>query len=98
MASSNSNHAIHLDAMMEIRHSRLIAKSARRGATNGDITTVRFKSDGRDERREGGPASWDRGLSYVHNRGHPTNLHQIGWLALFAGNFLIKIDVLPFLT
>ena len=42
---------------------------------------------------EGGPASWDRDSSYAHDRGRPTDLHQIEPLALFAGNFLINIDV-----
>ena len=79
---------------MKIERIRLIAKSARHGATRGDITTVRFKSDGRDERREGGPASWDNGISYTHNRNRPTDLHQIKRLAFFAENFPLKIDVL----
>ena len=88
MASSNSNHAIHLDTTMEIGRSGLIAKSVLRGVTRGDITTVRFKSDERDERRKGGLVSWDCGLSYAHNHDRPTDLHQIRWLALFAVNFL----------
>ena len=44
-------------------------------------------------KEERGPASWDRGSSYVYDRGRPTDLHQIERLALFAGNFLIKTDV-----
>ena len=76
--------------MMEIGRFGLIVKSARRGATRGDITTVWFKSNGRDESRKGGPASWDPGLFYAHNHGRRTDLHQIGRLALFSRNFLIK--------
>ena len=98
MTSSKENRTIHFDATMEIGRSKLITKSARHGATRGDITTVRFKLDGQNERRKGGPVSWDHGLSYAHNRGHPADLHQIRRLILFAGNFLIKIDVFPFVT
>ena len=47
---------------------------------------------------EGGPASWDCGLSYMCNRGRPTYLHQIERLALFAENFPLKIDVSLFLS
>ena len=52
-----------------------------------DIPTVRFKSDQRDASRKGGPASWDRGLSYGGNRDRPTNFDQIGQLAFFVESF-----------
>ena len=82
-----NDRAIYLDATMKIKRTVLIAKLARRGATRGDITTVRFKSDRRDETREGGPVSWDRGISYAHNHDHPTDLHQIRCMAFFTENF-----------
>ena len=96
MAAPKENHAIHLYATMEIRRSGLIAKSARHGATRGDITTVQFQSDRRNERIKGGSALWDRGLIYAHNRGRPTDLHQIRRLALFAKISSLNTDVLSF--
>ena len=47
-----------------------------------------------EDKGERGPASWDHGASYVHDRGRPIDLHQIERAALFLRNFLIKIDVL----
>ena len=65
---------------MKIGRTGLIAKSARRRATRGDTTRVLLKLDERDERREGGLASWDRGLSYVRNRAvQPTFFRSDGW-------------------
>ena len=82
---------------MEMGRSGLIAKSARHVVMRGDLTTVqfKFKSDGSNERREGGPASWDCGLFYAQNHGRPTDLHQIGRVALFAENFSLNIYVFP---
>ena len=43
---------------------------------------------------EHGHALWDHGSSYAHDRGRPTDLHQIKQSTFFARNFLIKTDVL----
>ena len=66
------------------------------GASWGDTWTRRdapIKIGQTRGNGEHGPASWDRGSSYAHDHGRPTDLHQIERSALFAQNFLIKTYV-----
>ena len=66
------------------------------GASWGDTWTHRdapIKIGRMRGKIERGPASWDRGSSYAHDLGHPTDVHQIEGSTLFARNFLIKTEV-----
>ena len=69
----------------------IASHKAHHGETRGRVMTIRSRSHGREEKGEHGPASWDRGSSYAHDRGRPTDLHQIEWPNF--SNFEIRISL-----